>query len=150
MWQMIDGLDVKTVNYEYNSQDQTKSLNYNIGADFKRYRYRYDNAARLQAVDTYDGPEPSDNPSYHQTFTDFDYNANSAVEIQNFLNGFTGTSLGYDNRGRIISYYSHNSEFIYSLSYLRNSNVLKQELYGSYRELTLINCTHQHKLYTVR
>ena len=51
-----------------------------------------------------------------------------------FLTGFTGSSLGYDNRGRISSYYSHNSEFIYNLTYLRNSNVLQQELYGSYRD----------------
>jgi YD repeat-containing protein len=51
-----------------------------------------------------------------------------------FLSCFIGSSLGYDNRGRIISYYSHNSEFIYNLSYLRNSNVLQQELYGSYRD----------------
>ena len=134
MWLMIDGLDVKTVSHEYNSQDQIAALIYNSGIDFKRYRYRYDNAARLQAVDSYDGPEPSDDPSYYQTFTDYSYNPNSAVETQNFLTGFTGASLGYDNRGRIISYYSHNSEFIYNLSYLRNSNVLQQELYGSYRD----------------
>ena len=63
MWQMIDGLDVKTVNYEYNSQDQTKSLNYNIGADFKISRYRYDNAGRLLALDTYEGPETTDDPT---------------------------------------------------------------------------------------
>ncbi len=59
---------------------------------------------------------------------------NSAVELQNFLNGFSGSSLGYDNRGRITSSYAHNSEFIYNLTYLRNSNVLQLELYGSYRD----------------
>ena len=134
MWQMIDGLDVKTVSHEYNSHDMVKSLNYNIGADFKIYRYRYDNAGRLLALDTYEGPETTDDPTYYETFTDYSYNPNSAVETQNFLTGFTGTSLGYDNRGRIISYYSHNSEFIYNLTYLRNSNVLQQELYGSYRD----------------
>ena len=52
----------------------------------------------------------------------------------NFLFRFKGSSLGFDNRGRITSSYAHNSEFIYSLSYLRNSNVLQQELYGSYRD----------------
>ncbi len=109
-------------------------MNYNSGADFKRYRYRYDNPGRLLAVDTYEGPETTDDPSYYETFTDYSYNPNSTVETQNFLTGFTGTSLGYDNRGRIISYYSHNSEFIFNLSYLRNSNVLQQELYGSYRD----------------
>ena len=51
-----------------------------------------------------------------------------------FLSCFTGSSLGYDNRGRITSSYAHNSEFIYNLSYLKNSNVLQQELYGSYRD----------------
>ncbi len=134
MWQMIDGLDVKTVGYEYNSQDMVVAFNYNSGIDFKRYRYRYDNAARLQAVDTYEGPESTDDPAYYTTFADYAYNPNSAVETQNFLTGFTGTTLGYDNRGRISSYYSHNSEFIYNLSYLKNSNVLQQELYGSYRD----------------
>jgi RHS repeat-associated protein len=134
MWQMIDGLDVKTVSHEYNSQDMVKSLNYNIGVDFKRYRYRYDSAGRLLAVDTYEGPETTDDPTYYETFTDYAYNPNSAIESQNFLTGFTGTTLGYDNRGRITSYYSHNSEFIYNLSYLKNSNVLQQELYGSYRD----------------
>ncbi len=78
MWQMIDGLDVKTVSYEYNSQDMVKSLNYNIAADFKRYRYRYDNAGRLMAVDTYEGPETTDDPTYYVTFTDYAYNQNSA------------------------------------------------------------------------
>jgi len=150
MWQMINGLDVKTVSHEYNSQDMVKSLNYNIGADFKRYRYRYDIAGRLQSVDTYEGPETTDDPTYYQSFTDYEYNPNSFIVTQNFLGGFTGSSLGYDNRGRITSSYAHNSEFIYNLSYLRNSNVLQQELYGSYRDLTLINCIHQHKLYTVR
>jgi YD repeat-containing protein len=129
MWLMIDGLDVKTVNYEYNSQDMVKSLNYNIGADFKRYRYRYDKAGRLQAVDTYEGPESSDDPLSYQSFTDYEYNPNSFIVTQNFLGGFTGSSLGYDNRGRITSSYARNSEFIYNLSYLRNSNVLQQEFF---------------------
>jgi hypothetical protein len=88
----------------------------------------------LQAVDTYEGPESSDDPSYYQSFTDYEYNPNSFIVTQNFLGGFTGSSLGYDNRGRITSSYAHNSEFIYNLTYLRNSNVLQQELYGSYRE----------------
>jgi RHS repeat-associated protein len=134
MWQMIDGLEVKTMSYEYNSQDQITASIYNSGIDFKRYRYRYDNAARLQAVDTYDGPEPSDDPLYYQSFADYEYNPNSFIITQNFLGGYTGSSLGYDNRGRITSSYAHNSEFIYSLSYLKNSNVLQQELFGSYRD----------------
>ncbi|MBK9228823.1 MAG: hypothetical protein IPL67_17640 [Ignavibacteria bacterium] len=134
MWQMIDGLDVKTVSHEYNSQDMVKRLNYNIGADFKRYRYRYDIAGRLQSVDTYEGPENTDDSLYYTGFAGYQYNANSAMEVEDFLTGFTGTSLGYDNRGRIISYYSHNSEFIYNLSYLKNSNVQQLGLNGSYRD----------------
>ena len=134
MWLIIDGLEVKTVSYEYNSQDQITALIYDSGIDFKKYRYRYDNAARLQAVETYDGPEPSDDPLYYQSFADYEYNPNSFIVTQNFLGGFTGSSLGYDNRGRKTSSYAHNSEFIYNLTYLRNSNVLQQELYGSYRD----------------
>ena len=94
-WQMNDGLDVKTVNYEYNSQDMVKSLNYNSGADVKRYRYRYDKAGRLQAVDTYEGPESYDDPSSYQSFTDYEYNPNSFIVTNNFLGGFTGSSLGF-------------------------------------------------------
>ncbi|MBK6876757.1 MAG: hypothetical protein IPG99_09995 [Ignavibacteria bacterium] len=95
MWLMLDGLELKTVNYEYNSQDMVKSLNYNSGADFKRYRYRYNNAGRLQAVDTYEGPESSDDPLFYQSFTDYEYNPNSFIVTNNFLGCFTGSSLGF-------------------------------------------------------
>lgn len=83
-----------------NSQDQVTFLTHmpGGGSEEKKYKYEYDFAGRLQKVGyLYE----FDTPGYYKNFTSYDYNANSQVEIQSYIDRAIVNNFNYDNRNRV-------------------------------------------------
>lgn len=95
MWNVIDGLGTKIIEYIYNSANQVQTLTYQSGDanENNMFRYFYDDAGRLEKVQAYD-------PGTEQTtdFCAYTYNQNSQVSDQQMnLNTFP-VSYSYNNR----------------------------------------------------
>ncbi|MBV6480146.1 MAG: hypothetical protein HGGPFJEG_02991 [Ignavibacteria bacterium] len=117
-----------------NSQDQITNVYYNTGIDYKRFIYGYDFAGRLDTVNYYFGEEGTDVSYLYKNFTNYEYNANSLIENQNYGGTFLTNAYAYNNRNWITQMYNSISQIIYENEYCKNGNVSLQYFYGSYAE----------------
>ncbi|MEO8211211.1 MAG: hypothetical protein ABI840_11690, partial [bacterium] len=133
MWNMINGFDTLITEYEYNSQDQITYLTYmpGTGGQEKKYEYQYDYAGRLNKVGYYSEIEAT---GYYKNFTSYQYNANSQVEIQSYIDRAIVNNFNYDNRNRINTQFDDEGIFQYTNSYFKNGNVKLQLFEGTYSD----------------
>ncbi|MCB0728883.1 MAG: RHS repeat protein, partial [Ignavibacteriae bacterium] len=134
MWNIIDGLSVKEVRYEYNSQDQITHAYYQYDSEFKGYSYYYDYAGRLYTLN-YTNPNPSiDKSAIEINFTTYSYNPNSHISFQFFNSSELQNQYEYNSRNWITSMNSLQGLFGFTNTYFPNGNVKTQLLFGTYKD----------------
>lgn len=135
MWNVIyvggqSGYMTKTIDYQYNSQNQDTLLTYQatgqVEPDYMVYYNRYDNAGRLSEIQAY-----KDGSSGLTNFATYGYNQNSQVAGLNFQGDLVYSSYSYNSRNWIFDYAAQDL-FSYTLGYLANGNIQTQNLDGNY------------------
>lgn len=139
MWSVLDGLGTKVMDYIYNSSDQVAFLTYqyNVGGEFKKFRYQYDGAGRLATVDYFDPTVPDDSTDalgLYKTFASYTYNENSMVDTFKYNQGNFVARNEYNNRNWLskIDDITPNNMFNEILTYNKNGNVNVMSVGGTY------------------
>ncbi len=142
MWNYIAGLEEKSIEYSYNSQNQITDMKYeNAEPESKKFKYEYDYAGRL--LNTSFDYIPSNSPDDYLTFNSYTYNQNSRINTFSFDPINLIYTSEYDTRNRITYFTSSKPNiFSYSLSYFANSNIQTQTFSGYYRD----NFSNQYDL----
>ena len=132
MWQVLYGLPIKKIEYNYNSQDQL--INYTIILDAiesKRFRYDYDKPGRMKNLLLYTGPEV-DNPLDYINLAQYSYNSNSLVSLLGLNDNKLKNEYIYNDRNWIENCNSQQGVFSYNMLFFPNGNVQSLDYSGSY------------------
>jgi RHS repeat-associated protein len=128
MWNYINGFGWKTMEYQYNSQNQVTEIEYRTTSDndHKVFSYEYDKSGRLKisATDETRPPLP---------FAEYRYNQNSQIDSVFYNNGSYFVTNYYNNRNWVTQSNSSNNKLNYMLDYLANGNISSQNINGDYK-----------------